>query len=302
MLPHFLGIGAPRAGTTWLHSMLVQHPDVYLPPIKEVHYFDSVDSKIDEVFRVDSLSYRYRKLLPNRLKHYGASALLPFSIAIRAKAKPDWYWDKAFFMPGGGIEWYRGLFQSAAAEGKLAGEITPAYIMLSADTIRKIRNETGVRKIIALLRNPIDATWSCIEKQARDLGTAATTDFGEAEVLDKIKSRRLYARYNYADNLENWLRYYDRSELFLAFYEELQADPAKLLSRVCTFLGIRDISGTMENRSRNAVNAAHGVLGVIPDEAKRVLAELHIDQTRRLAAITKGHAVAWHEEMEAILD
>lgn len=40
-LPTFLGIGVPRAGTTWLHTLLSGHPDVYLPvKRKEVRFFD----------------------------------------------------------------------------------------------------------------------------------------------------------------------------------------------------------------------------------------------------------------------
>lgn len=40
-LPTFLGIGVPRAGTTWLHTLLSSHPDVYMPTRrKEVRFFD----------------------------------------------------------------------------------------------------------------------------------------------------------------------------------------------------------------------------------------------------------------------
>jgi hypothetical protein len=39
-LPDFLGIGAQKAGTTWLHECLRCHPELYLPPQKELHYFD----------------------------------------------------------------------------------------------------------------------------------------------------------------------------------------------------------------------------------------------------------------------
>jgi Sulfotransferase domain len=40
-LPTFLGIGVPRAGTTWLHTLLSAHPEVYLPSRrKEVRFFD----------------------------------------------------------------------------------------------------------------------------------------------------------------------------------------------------------------------------------------------------------------------
>lgn len=40
MLPNFLVIGAPRAGTTWIDTNLRAHPDVFMSPVKEVHFFD----------------------------------------------------------------------------------------------------------------------------------------------------------------------------------------------------------------------------------------------------------------------
>jgi len=39
-LPHFLGLGTQKGGTTTLHQLLRQHPEVYLPACKEVHFFD----------------------------------------------------------------------------------------------------------------------------------------------------------------------------------------------------------------------------------------------------------------------
>ena len=41
-MPDFLGIGAQKAGTTWLHQNLQQHPQLYFPPhIKEIRFFDA---------------------------------------------------------------------------------------------------------------------------------------------------------------------------------------------------------------------------------------------------------------------
>lgn len=39
-LPEFLGIGAQKAGTTWLYQNLRRHPGLFLPEPKELHYFD----------------------------------------------------------------------------------------------------------------------------------------------------------------------------------------------------------------------------------------------------------------------
>lgn len=47
ILPDFIGIGAQKAGTTWLYENLRSHPGLYLPDEKELHYFDeSYDTPI----------------------------------------------------------------------------------------------------------------------------------------------------------------------------------------------------------------------------------------------------------------
>lgn len=40
LVPHFLGIGFRKAGTTWLHENLHRHPSVYVEARKGVRYFD----------------------------------------------------------------------------------------------------------------------------------------------------------------------------------------------------------------------------------------------------------------------
>src|SRR3954453_9519065 len=65
-LPTFLGIGAPRTGTTWLHSNLRRHPEIWMTPVKEVHYFDKRHLKRSEnpYYRnhLRKRSRRYRRL------------------------------------------------------------------------------------------------------------------------------------------------------------------------------------------------------------------------------------------------
>lgn len=39
-LPDFFVLSPPRTGTTWLSTVLMSHPDVYIPPEKELRYFD----------------------------------------------------------------------------------------------------------------------------------------------------------------------------------------------------------------------------------------------------------------------
>lgn len=39
-LPNFLYIGPDKAGSTWLHEVLVTHPQIYLTPAKDLYFFD----------------------------------------------------------------------------------------------------------------------------------------------------------------------------------------------------------------------------------------------------------------------
>lgn len=41
-MPSFLGIGAQKAGTTWLFEQLRRHPDVAFPAGKEIHFWDQL--------------------------------------------------------------------------------------------------------------------------------------------------------------------------------------------------------------------------------------------------------------------
>ena len=37
----FIGVGAARSGTTWVSKMLSEHPNIYIPRRKELHYFNN---------------------------------------------------------------------------------------------------------------------------------------------------------------------------------------------------------------------------------------------------------------------
>jgi hypothetical protein len=40
MLPDFLYIGPDKSGSTWLYEVLRTHPDCFVPPIKDIYFFD----------------------------------------------------------------------------------------------------------------------------------------------------------------------------------------------------------------------------------------------------------------------
>jgi glycosyltransferase involved in cell wall biosynthesis len=44
-LPNFIGIGAPKSGTTWLARCLGEHPDIFMAPVKETEFWKFADAE-----------------------------------------------------------------------------------------------------------------------------------------------------------------------------------------------------------------------------------------------------------------
>ena len=136
--PNFIGIGAPRAGTTWLYSILKTHPDIWLPPLKELHYFDVIDPTVQR-------SSFKKKHIFSRLKHNIAFLTKPFWMKMFPdyvnKIKIDVIFDSKYIFGKFGDEWYKSLFNKKYQKNKLTGEITPSYCLLSEKYIKYITNQ-----------------------------------------------------------------------------------------------------------------------------------------------------------------
>jgi hypothetical protein len=298
--PHFLGIGAPRCGTTWLHTMLRRHPRLWLPPLKEVHYFDSVDPTVAEERSVHRLSSRLKAHFGRRALHYGAAALGPLAGEYRKKAQPDLDWDRRFFSPGGSFDWYQRLFAGKAARYDLVGEITPAYFILGSEVIQRIRQETPVRKVLLLLRDPIEAAWSGHGRKVREGQLRAGHDDSAtavAEILGPGIRRRLYA-----ENLGRWLQHFDRRQIFIGYYDDLVARPDRLLGEICSFLEVAPVPAAVISQARQRVNSSQSSRSSIPPAIEKALAQRLEPDLRQLGAMLGGVTLEWHRRALLALD
>ncbi|CAN0584770.1 unnamed protein product, partial [Laminaria digitata] len=48
--PDFICIGAQKAATTWLYQSLKARPDIFLPVIKELHYFSQLHAQHPHIY------------------------------------------------------------------------------------------------------------------------------------------------------------------------------------------------------------------------------------------------------------
>jgi len=232
VFPDFLCIGAQKAGTTWLHDNLSQQPEVWLPPVKELHVLDHPSpSLLKRVFG----SRRYHAKARANVKSAamgllnGSGNLETFKTAWRlAYGKRD-------------LDWYSLLFPSQP--GLVCGEICPGYARLSPQVISSLVERNPKLKIIYLLRDPLDRAWSSVAMHFRKQGrqTIIKEAIGSAEreqLLGRIRNPTFLSHCRYDENISNWLRYLPADQIYFGFFERIEAEPSEYLADILRFLGI----------------------------------------------------------------
>jgi hypothetical protein len=222
-----LGVGAMKAGTTWLHDHLAASPQCQPGLRKEYHVFDSLDLAKE----------------PYLLQRVVAKAHA--SLDEVAEARPT---DPTFLVQAAMIadeelyfDYFTALF-ARSPETRLTLDVTPGYALLSAERLAGIRASFARRRVRAvaayLMRDPVERTWSQVRMQKR---RRPENNPGTAEELVALR----YAGPTYADRTryETTVRNLDEAfgdEIFYGFYEELfdPATSASEIARLSTFLGI----------------------------------------------------------------
>jgi hypothetical protein len=237
-LPSFLVVGAAKAGTTALYEYLRRHPQVHMSPIKETNFF---------------------ALEGQRLAFSGPgddATINRFSITSRAD--------------------YEAQFEGAAP-GVAIGEASPLYLYSPHAPQRIWRELPGV-KLVVVLRHPVDRAYSAFLHLRRD-GREPLGSFGRALAAEEARVRAgwehiwHYRRMGYyAEQLGRYFSLFDRRQIRVYLYEDLQADPVAVLTDLFGFLGIES-----------------GV--AVPDPKLRPNASL-VPRSRRLhALLTRPHAL-----------
>jgi len=233
------GIGAAKAGTTWLYRYLAAHPQVRLPAVKELHYFDTSETgKFDrQIARMQKEKARRTGRLPTN------DARLDKRLRREIRAYDRWL--DVIAEPSDAA--YVDFLTDGAGDARVVGDITPAYATLSQATLTRMAGLAPVTRFIYLMRDPLDRLWSNIRMAAarRSGGLAETA----AVLLDKVVSGRdqtIAARSDYATTLARLDAALDPRSLFLGFYETL-FQPGTV-ERICAFLGLAPHPARIEAR------------------------------------------------------
>ncbi len=233
--PNFFIIGTPKAGTTALQKMLSNHPDVFMSPIKEPHYF-STDFKIEE-FAPD-----YRRNNPCDLTNYLKAPLLK---KIHLSHTPTW-------------KQYSELYRDAG-EHKAIGEASSGYLY-STEAAKNIYNKIPSARIIMILRDPVDRAYSHfnMDKASGRIKTSSFVEAVEKDFQNPSKAwggKHLYVELGlYYEQVRRYLEVFPSNQIKIIFYDDWVQDNKKALDEVCRFLKIMpdgcQVTGTIYNKSK----------------------------------------------------
>lgn len=218
------GIGAQKAGTTWLYEYFKRHPDVYVSPIKEIHFFDSV-------YRKDFFGYiDYEKLnslrqFINKVNH--DSLFHNDKLKERLSALSDWV------LIHNSQNKYENFFKQRLSGEKYSCDITPSYSMLNFLGFKAIKNTANEVKIIFIISNPVDCFWSALKMADRTGYAKKDTDFSSA-----LSCLGYILRGDYMRTYQEIVNIFNSDEIILLFYEDLHKESS--IKKLCRFLDISE--------------------------------------------------------------
>lgn len=221
-----LGVGAQKAGTTWLHSQLCKN-DFFDPGFtKEYHTFDSI-----YVPEYVNLTASWIKKL-NALKNKSGPKINAKKMSLLKRLmfvyEPQSYFD------------YFDKLASSSPKIKLVGDITPSYSMLDQNALAQIKHgleEKGFNvKVIFLMRDPVERVWSAKRMQRRHAISTnkAIKSTIETSLIKAINNQGSYLKTDYRRIIEAVKNSFDARQIFFGFFEELFTEHS--YERLCKFL------------------------------------------------------------------
>ena len=264
-MPHFVVVGAAKAGTTSLHHYLRQNPDVFLPEREEPSFF---------AFEGEALDFRSSD---------GTGAAVNRAIT--------------------NIDAYAALYRDAHP-GQVRGDVSPVYLYWPG-TASRIRRHSPEAKILAVLRNPVDRAHSAYMHAVREgrepLGNFAAATAAEPGRI--AENWGFLWRYQdlgrYAHQVAEYLDVFPRHQVRFLLFDDLQADPIAFMKDVHTFIGAGEgfepradvqynVSGVPRSALLHRLGAGDGPLGPL---ARRLVPVVGKDRLRRWQARVQARNV-----------
>ncbi len=218
-------VGAMKAGTTSFIEMLGQHPEIYVSPIKEPHFFlEQLPKKIYNPSRFFNLETYFEKEFP-----------APLHIANVSKE-----------------EHYQKLFSLAKSGHTYLAEASTGYLH-DPNAAENIYRYNPDAKIIILLRDPLQRAYSHYKM---DLGLGRTNKSFSMEIEKELTNRDnskfdIWGYVNmslYYDNIKRYKNFFGNN-VFVFTLSEFEKKPQELSRQLLIFLDAAPFHFSLEKNN-----------------------------------------------------
>lgn len=296
--PYFIGIGSHKGGTTWLAKNFREHPNIWIPPVKELDYFYRLQYGPRDNLSVlmnggSFIGREWRKHVVNLLgRRYRKH---PYPEALE--------WGLKYIFGHLGDEWYCSLFDPA--RGRICGEISTSYALVNEDVVAHAYRMLPDTKIIYLLRNPIRRAYSQIVMDFCHFQKRKLEDIKDDEIFDRLNLDDHIIRHCfYHANLNRWAKSFGREKIFIGFFEDIATRPVELLYELFEFVGAYTPSNYTPPFAHNRYNVSvvKKPNSKTPRRFATPIAKLIINDMELLAKEVGGPSASWLEEAMQYLD
>jgi hypothetical protein len=207
--PNLFFIGSGKTGSTALYRSFQEHPNIFVPDQKELHYFaKDLNRKREKILAEKRMKF-FNPNWEAYIDHFKGSS----NQMYRADMSPDYYYSKV--AP-------RAIEEFNAGAKIIVGLRHPIRWIQSAH--------------LELLSNgyeTLEDINKAIERESyRKVRVKSANGKREASVLyykDHIR---------YADHLEKWYELFDDNQIFVYLYKHLRDNPESVLLNLTKFLGL----------------------------------------------------------------
>lgn len=208
--PNLFIIGSMRAGSTTLHEILKQHPDIFMSSVKEPYFFSAQQLR-DQLKR------------PN----------------LNASEKSQYKEQLQITVRGGRYrthEAYHSLFEGSQ-NFKYRGE--SSHYLYHRNAAYSIKEHSPEASIIVSIRNPVERIYSeygLLRRWGKFNGTFEEFIFQNVEKRD-IKRERLEKGYQGAQ-IDLWIRVFGQAKVHIVLFDQLKSDPEKCYNKIFRWLNL----------------------------------------------------------------
>lgn len=263
--PDFICPGLQKGGTSWLYDQLVVHPDFYLAPYKELHFFN--------------------KPVPQAaLKRMHAAYLArpgtePSHLFFEAVTRAEGRWGEMALYP----DFFEG------GKGRLTGDITPGYSTLGVEKVLALADACPDARIILMVREPAARALSQFHMGVR-VRRFSPNDISTPEKLDAfLKQPRVADRAFPSAIFERWSAAFSRCRAYLL--DDLITDPVGFRAGVIEYLGGDPRIDAGPGASFNAKQDDAKI--ELADWQRRQVFDYFAEERVRCAEVFGGAAEAW---------